>query len=801
MTGGPGYWLERKLARGEGRMLRELRTRASAIEAMSPRFEQLSDEDLRMVVDGLRERARNGEPLDALLADTFAAVREAAFRTLGLRHFHEQLIAAIALHRGLVTEMLTGEGKTLVATAPLVLNALAGRNVHLITSNDHLAQRDRDWMAPVYAALGLTAGALQSEQPTAVQRAAFDADVTYGTVREFARRYLHDQRALDPADVVQRGRGFAIVDEADAILVDEGLTVITLQGEPHDASDTYLRLAGIVRSMDPETDYDVDERKRLASPTETGVELAERELGIDNMYLPEHARLVTHLNHAIRARALLWRDRDYVVDGDEVRIVDEFSGRLVEGRRWGGGLHQAVEAKEGIRPGPEQDVLAAISTQHYLLTYERLSGMTGTARSEAIELRDVFDLEVVAVPPHVPVIRMDQDDCLFATVDSKLRAVVDEIAQRHERGQPVLVGTVAVERSERLSVLLNERGIPHAVLNAKNHGKEAAIIERAGERGAVTVATNMAGRGIDIKLGPGVAELGGLYVLGTERHECRRFDDQLRGRSGRQGDPGESRYFIAAQDELVRIHAGHVMERVLRGMDDAHGPISNRSLTRQFKRIQRRVEERNYYYRKDHMRFEDVLEQQRLLVCELRACVLDGSSEVGEQLRAWLHAQVEDVLAAARGWEQAGGLPAAQLLEQVRAIYPTRYAADTMESLLASRADGAQLAEALRRESDSQFTARVRSPQGPLGDSALRTELLTAIDRCWTEHLMDMDLLRDGIHLRHLIMRSPIQEFTAEAHAAFLELQERVRAEFVRAVMYHGVDLHPGADELQALAA
>src|SRR3990172_1805075 len=563
---------ERVLRMGEGRRLKRLAEQAAYIGTLEPEFEALSDGDLRANTAELKQRLENGESLEDLLFEAYAAVREAFKRTIGVRLFDVQLMGGIVLHEGDIAEMKTGEGKTFVAVQPLYLNGLAGTGVHLVTVNDYLAKRDAEWTRPVYELLGSSVGFIQNLMPFALRRDAYACDVTYGTNSEFGFDYLRDNMALSLDGVVQRSHAYAIVDEVDSILIDEARTPLIISGEPETAAATYYQLARVVKELEgaPATrksakgeddtelsgvDYLYDEKFKTVSPAQSTIAKVEHALGIENLYDPSHVILVNHLMQALKAQSLYKRDVDYVVQEGEVKIVDEFTGRIMEGRRWSEGLHQAVEAKEGVRIREENVTLATITLQNYFRLYEKLAGMTGTAKTEEKEFVEIYGLHVVEIPTNEAVARLDQNDYIFKTPDAKFAAVLEDIKRRHEKGQPVLVGTIAVETSEFLSELLKRRGIPHNVLNAKEHEREGEIIKDAGQRGAVTIATNMAGRGVDIKLGEGIVDVGGLYVLGTERHEARRIDNQLRGRSGRQGDPGESRFYLSGQDDLVRLFA------------------------------------------------------------------------------------------------------------------------------------------------------------------------------------------------------------------------------------------------------
>src|SRR5688572_30421367 len=570
--------LEKVLRVGEGRRLKRLASQADYIASLEPDFEGLSDADLAAKTAEFRQRLDNGEPLDELAYEAFAVVREAAKRSLGMRHFDVQAMGAIVLHEGDIAEIKTGEGKTLVATMPLYLNALPARGVHLVTVNDYLAKRDAEWMGPVYQALGMRATFIRNQMPFAERREAYAADITYGTNSEFGFDYLRDNMATSLEGTVQRSHSYAIVDEVDSILIDEARTPLIISGEPQTAASTYYDFARIVRTLqgvptkfvpkgvqksEDDGDYEFDEKFKTVSPRQSAIDAVERAVRIENLYEPQHAQLVNHLIQALKAQSLYQRDVDYVVQDGEVKIVDEFTGRIMEGRRWSEGLHQAVEAKEGVAIKEEHVTLATITLQNYFRLYEKLAGMTGTAKTEEKEFVEIYNLHVVEIPTNVDVARQDKNDFIFRTKEGKFQAVIRDIKERNEHGQPILLGTIAVETSEYLSQLLERQGIKHNVLNAKQHEREAEIIKDAGQLGAVTIATNMAGRGVDIKLGEGVREAGGLYVLGTERHEARRIDNQLRGRSGRQGDPGESRFYLSGEDELVRLFAGDRIKNIM----------------------------------------------------------------------------------------------------------------------------------------------------------------------------------------------------------------------------------------------
>ena len=790
---------ERMLAFSERRRVKDLIRRASRIVELEPSMQALSDDELRALTPAFMDRYTNGESLDSLLPEAFAAVREAGVRFMGMRHFDVQLVGGIALHEGSVAEMLTGEGKTLVATLPLYLNALTGNNVHLVTTNDYLAKRDAEWMRPLYEGLGLTVGYLWNQQSREDKHAAYACNITYGTNSEFGFDYLRDNMAFSLEEVMQRGHHFAIVDEADSILIDEARTPLIISGQPEEAAETYFQFAAIAKKMQEGEHFEFDEKMHTAHPTEAGVSLAERELGIDNLYLAENSQLINHLNQAIRARSLYRRDKEYVVvpgEGGEleVKIVDEHTGRIMEGRRWSEGLHQAVEAKEGVRPQQENVTVASITIQNYFRLYSRLAGMTGTASTEAAELKEIYNLDVVEVPPNRPVQRLDADDYIFRSETGKFTALVRDIEERHTKGQPVLVGTIAVEKSEQLSQVLKRKGIPHNVLNAKNHEKEAQIVLDAGQRGAVTIATNMAGRGIDIKLGEGVRELGGLYVLGTERHESRRIDNQLRGRSGRQGDPGESRFYLSAQDDLVRIFAGDRMENILNRFlkDDEDVPIEAGILSRTIKGAQKRVEERNFVMRKNVLKYDDVLNTQRHVIYTERRRILDGA-DLREQVLEWLRERIDVTVGVHAPSPYPEEWEFDTMWSALAGVYPITLDVDTYrawrdpetgEPVGNTELQREELVDALYQDALAHYDARESRVGSDVMRDVERMVFLQVLDLRWREHLDNMDYLRDGIGLRGLAQKDPLSEYRAEGYEMFLELQDAVQDEVIRLLMY-----------------
>src|SRR5216117_2146345 len=644
---------EKILRAGEGRRMKRLQQQAAYITTLEPEFQKLSDDQLREKTVEFRERLENGEELENLLFEAFAAVREARKRASGQRIFDVQLMGGIVLHEGDIAEMKTGEGKTFVASLALYLNALAGSGVHLVTVNDYLAKRDAEWNRGVYERLGMTVGSIQNMMPFAERKVAYDADITYGTNSEFGFDYLRDNMAVSLEGVVQRGHSYAIVDEVDSILIDEARTPLIISGEPQTAAQIYHDFARIARSLtgvahdpllkggNPDADYEYDEKHKTVAPGQASIAAAERALRLENLYDPRHSQLVNHLNQALKAESLYKRDVDYVIQDGEVKIVDEFTGRIMEGRRWSEGLHQAIEAKEGVKIQEENVTLATITLQNYFRLYEKLAGMTGTAKTEEKEFVEIYNLHVVEIPTNVDVARDDQNDLIFKSAEGKFQAVMRDIKERYEKGQPVLVGTIAVETSEYLSELLKRQGIPHNVLNAKEHAREAEIIKDAGLAGAVTIATNMAGRGVDIKLGDGVREVGGLYVLGTERHEARRIDNQLRGRSGRQGDPGETRFYLSGDDDLVRLFAGDRIKNIMQRFKIPEDqPMEAKILSNQIEGAQKKVEEQNFVARKNVLKYDDVMNRQRVVIYEQRRAVLEGE-DMNEQVLEWINEVVE----------------------------------------------------------------------------------------------------------------------------------------------------------------
>jgi preprotein translocase subunit SecA len=805
--------LEKVLRLGEGRRLKRLQAQAEYVASLEPDFEELSDEELAAKTTEFKQRYENGETLEELLFEAYAAVREAAKRTLGQRPFDVQVMGGIVLHEGDIAEMKTGEGKTLVATQPLYLNALAGNGVHLVTVNDYLAKRDAGWMGPVYEKLGLRAAYIENMMPFAERKEAYDADITYGTNSEFGFDYLRDNMAVGLDGVVQRGHSYAIVDEVDSILIDEARTPLIISGEPETAAKIYYDFARVAKTLNavphdphqkgehPDADYEYDEKHKTIAPTQSGVAKFERALGIENLYDPRHSQLVNHMIQALKAQSLYHRDDEYVIQDGEVKIVDEFTGRIMEGRRWSEGLHQAVEAKEGVAIQEEHVTLATITLQNYFRLYEKLGGMTGTAKTEEKEFVEIYGLNVVEIPTNVPVARGDENDFIFKTEEAKFNAVIDDIVERHERGQPVLVGTIAVEKSEYLSQLLQRRGIPHNVLNAKEHERESEIIKDAGQPHAVTIATNMAGRGVDIKLGEGITELGGLYVLGTERHEARRIDNQLRGRSGRQGDPGETRFYLSGQDDLVRLFAGdrihNIMER-FKVPDDQ--PMEAGILSRQIENAQKKVEEQNFVARKNVLKYDDVLNKQRTVIYEQRRRVLEGQ-DLSEEVRAWVDEVIARIVAHFTENEYAEEWDLEGLVKAMDAIYVQP--AEEPITVDELREDvGSLTRDTLIEDFTEEAQERYAAKEEELGPELMRELerfiILQVVDTRWREHLENMDYLREGVHLRAMAQKDPLVEYTAEGHLMFEELNAAIREEVV-GHLFHAQLEPQDADELQRL--
>ena len=832
--------LDRLLRVGEGKTLRRLEAIAVAVNAIEGEFVALSDAELRALTQEYKDRYQGGESLDDLLPEAFATVREAARRTLGQRHYDVQIMGGAALHMGNIAEMRTGEGKTLVSTLPAYLNALSGKGVHVVTVNDYLAERDGEWMGRVHRFLGLEVGTILSNMTPPERRIAYAADITYGTNNEFGFDYLRDNMAWSREELVQRGHNFAVVDEVDSILIDEARTPLIISGPADQANSWYAEFARMANLLKRDEDYEVDEKKKTIGVLESAIDKIEDQIGIDNLYDTVNTPLVGFLNNAIRAKDLFKKDRDYVVIDGEVLIVDEHTGRILSGRRYNEGLHQSIEAKEGVEIKAENQTLATVTLQNFFRLYKRLSGMTGTAMTEANEFSTIYNLGVVPIPTNRPMVRIDKPDVVFRTGEAKLDAVIADIVERHEHGQPILVGTTSVEKSEDLSKLLKQNGVPHEVLNAKHHHREAAIVAQAGRRGAVTVATNMAGRGTDIMLGGNpefmaaadltqqglspaldpeayeaawpaaidqargavqaehdeVVALGGLYVLATERHESRRIDNQLRGRSGRQGDPGESQFYLSLQDDLMRLFKADMVDAFLRRFnvpDDV--PIEAKMVTNAIRSAQSQVEAQNFEIRKDVLKYDDVLNRQRLVIYDERRRVLEGE-DIEEQVRDFISDTIEGYVRAATadGYPEDWDLD--QLWTALRQLYPVTATAAELEQasggdrtglsqdyLVAELKDDAQHAYDIREESIGDEVARELE----------RRVILSVLDRKWREHLYEMDYLRDGIGLRAMAQRDPLIEYQREGFDLFNAMMDGIKEETVGYLFNVEVQVNDGA--------
>jgi len=778
--------------------MKRLAEQAGFIATLEPEFTKLSDEELRGKTVEFRQRLENGEPLEDLLFEAFAAVRESRLRESDQRIFDVQMMGGIVLHEGDIAEMKTGEGKTFVASLALYLNALPATGVHLVTVNDYLAQRDAEWNRGVFERLGVTVDFIENNMPFDRRKTAYAADVTYGTNSEFGFDYLRDNMATNLEGVVQRGHSYAIVDEVDSILVDEARTPLIISGEPTTAARTYYDFARIVKGLNgaqskgtkledevlaQEYDFLYDEKHKTISPTESGIEKVERAAGVENLYSPNNVQLVNHLIQSLKAQALYKRDVDYVIQDSEVKIVDEFTGRIMEGRRWSEGLHQAIEAKEGVAIQEEHQTLATITLQNYFRLYDKLGGMTGTAKTEEKEFVEIYNLNVVEIPTNVAVARDDKNDLIFKTVEAKFNAVAQDVKERHVKGQPVLVGTIAVETSEYLSELLKRQGVPHTVLNAKEHAREAEIIKDAGKVGSVTIATNMAGRGVDIKIDDEVRALGGLYVLGTERHEARRIDNQLRGRSGRQGDPGETRFYLSGMDDLVRLFAGdrihNIMER-FKLPDDQ--PMEAGILSRQIENAQKKVEEQNFVARKNVLKYDDVMNVQRHVIYEQRNRVLHGEDLAEDIREEWLPEVISNVVSDYTSEEDNSEWELGDLIGATDALYGTGVAVDELQGL-----DREAIVQEFIDDALDAYTERekeIEAIQEGLMRDLERFIVLQTVDTRWRENLENMDYMREGIGLRGLAQKDPLVEYRNEGHTMFQELTRSIREEVVT-LLYH----------------
>ncbi len=744
-------------------------------------LESLSDDALAGHTGKFKERLANGESLDDMLPEAFAVVREASRRVLGMRHFDVQMIGGICLHEGKIAEMRTGEGKTLVATLPVYLNALEGKGVHMVTVNDYLARRDSEWMGRVYRFLGLSVGLIAHDMDFPERKLAYASDVTFGTNNEFGFDYLRDNMVIHPQQMVQRDLHYAIVDEVDSILVDEARTPLIISGPGQKSTDMYAVMARAVAQLKEGEDYKLDEKQKTVAPSDEAVLKVERIVGIKNLYAPENLELSHCFTAALRAKALMKRDRDYVVRDDEIIIVDEFTGRLMVGRRYSDGLHQAIEAKEGVKIQRESQTLASITFQNYFRMYDKLGGMTGTAKTEEDEFLKIYKLPVVVVPTNRPVQRVDEPDAIYKTKRAKYRAVGQAVEEIHKTGQPILIGTTSITQSEELSAILKKHGVEHNVLNAKYHEKEAEIIKDAGQRGAVTIATNMAGRGTDIQLGDGVQELGGLYILGTERHESRRIDNQLRGRAGRQGDPGRSKFYLSLEDDLLRLFASDniasIMDRL--GMDE-NDPIEHKLITRSIERAQKKVEARNFDIRKHVLEYDDVMNQQREVIYAERRKILRGE-DLKENIFFMLDKIIEsemDQYANAKLYPEEWTLDG--LIEDAEKIYAPEGKLKKEELEAMSRDE---LEETLRKTAHDAYAAREQL----FGEENMRelekVVMLRVVDNHWMEHLDRMDMLREGINLRAYGQRNPLVEYKIEALDMFEAMEAAIQTDIAK-LMY-----------------
>ena len=774
-------FIKRFLGDNNEKEIKRMRGIVDVINGREKALESLSDDALAGHTGKFKERLANGESLDELLPEAFAVVREASRRVLGMRHFDVQMIGGICLHEGKIAEMRTGEGKTLVATLPVYLNALEGKGVHMVTVNDYLARRDSEWMGRVYRFLGLSVGLIAHDMDFPERKLAYASDVTFGTNNEFGFDYLRDNMVIHPQQMVQRDLHYAIVDEVDSILVDEARTPLIISGPGQKSTDMYAVMARAVAQLKEGEDYKVDEKQKTVAPADEAVLKVERIVGIKNLYAPENLELSHCFTAALRAKALMKRDRDYVVRDDEIIIVDEFTGRLMVGRRYSDGLHQAIEAKEGVKIQRESQTLASITFQNYFRMYGKLGGMTGTAKTEEDEFLKIYKLPVVVVPTNRPVQRIDEPDAIYKTKRAKYRAVGQAVEEIHKKGQPILIGTTSITQSEELSAILKKHGVPHNVLNAKYHEKEAEIIKDAGQKGAVTIATNMAGRGTDIQLGEGVQELGGLYILGTERHESRRIDNQLRGRAGRQGDRGQSKFYLSLEDDLLRLFAADniasIMDRL--GMDE-NDPIEHKLITRSIERAQKKVEARNFDIRKHVLEYDDVMNQQREVIYTERRKILRGE-DLKENIFFMLDKIIEsemDQYANAKLYPEEWTLDG--LIEDAEKIYAPEGKLKKEELEAMSRDE---LEETLRKTAHEAYAAREQL----FGEENMRelekVVMLRVVDNHWMEHLDRMDMLREGINLRAYGQRNPLVEYKIEALDMFEAMEAAIQTDIAK-LMY-----------------
>ena len=789
-----GFLVRKIFGSKNDRFLKKLRPLVAKINALEPEMQALADEELPQRLAVYREQVQNGEKdLDAVLPEVFALVREASTRVLGMRHYDVQLLGAMALHNGKIAEMKTGEGKTLVATLAVILNSLEGKGVHVVTVNDYLAKRDAEWMGRLYNFLGLSVGVIVAGLSDEQRKEAYGADITYGTNNEFGFDYLRDNMKFYAEQLVQRGHHYAIVDEVDSILIDEARTPLIISGASDESTDLYQKVDEVVRTLEKEKHYTVDEKGKTASLTDEGVLYVEEQLGIENLYDTANITAQHHVLQSLKAHTVFRRDVDYIVKDDQVVIVDEFTGRLMAGRRFSDGLHQALEAKEHVTVAAENQTLASITFQNYFRLYDKLSGMTGTADTEAVEFAQIYGLEVSTIPPNRPMVRKDMPDLIYRTRREKMQAIIQAIKELHATGQPVLVGTISIETSELISQLLKREGVPHSVLNAKHHAQEAEIVAQAGQAGKVTIATNMAGRGTDIKLGEGVVELGGLHILGTERHESRRIDNQLRGRSGRQGDPGSSRFYLSLEDDLMRLFGSDRLSGLMQKLGMQEGePIENNMVSRAIENAQKRVEGHHFEIRKTLLDYDNVMNQQRTVIYSLRRDLMQ-EPDLEPILNEYLSDLLDDMYA---------GLEISKAARDIEDEKPVR--ARLSEVMNIDRVLPGDAPLPTREEAQElvlSIMAQLREEAGPLYADLLRYFLLEELDRGWKEHLRNMDFLRDGIGLRGYGQRDPKLEYKREGFNMFQELLVHIREGAFRALTRVRVEQRPTEVAEEVVAA
>ena len=789
-----GFLVRKIFGSKNDRFLKKLRPLVAKINALEPEMQALADEELPQRLAVYREQVQNGEKdLDAVLPEVFALVREASTRVLGMRHYDVQLLGAMALHNGKIAEMKTGEGKTLVATLAVILNSLEGKGVHVVTVNDYLAKRDAEWMGRLYNFLGLSVGVIVAGLSDEQRKEAYGADITYGTNNEFGFDYLRDNMKFYAEQLVQRGHHYAIVDEVDSILIDEARTPLIISGASDESTDLYQKVDEVVRTLEKEKHYTVDEKGKTASLTDEGVLYVEEQLGIENLYDTANITAQHHVLQSLKAHTVFRRAVDYIVKDDQVVIVDEFTGRLMAGRRFSDGLHQALEAKEHVTVAAENQTLASITFQNYFRMYDKLSGMTGTADTEAVEFAQIYGLEVSTIPPNRPMVRKDMPDLIYRTRREKMQAIIQAIKELHATGQPVLVGTISIETSELISQLLKREGVPHSVLNAKHHAQEAEIVAQAGQAGKVTIATNMAGRGTDIKLGEGVVELGGLHILGTERHESRRIDNQLRGRSGRQGDPGSSRFYLSLEDDLMRLFGSDRLSGLMQKLGMQEGePIENNMVSRAIENAQKRVEGHHFEIRKTLLDYDNVMNQQRTVIYSLRRDLMQ-EPDLEPILNEYLSDLLDDMYA---------GLEVSKAARDIEDEKPVR--ARLSEVMNIDRVLPGDAPLPTREEAQElvlSIMAQLREEAGPLYADLLRYFLLEELDRGWKEHLRNMDFLRDGIGLRGYGQRDPKLEYKREGFNMFQELLVHIREGAFRALTRVRVEQRPTEVAEEVVAA